>query len=76
MRRRHAKTSPEAHIVPAQRYWAGAEEIILGIVLQSPGLFAPNVRMSHVTVFGSIKRYDHQLRQIRRREARKHDSCI
>ena len=63
---------PEGRIAAADRYWEGAEEIVLRIVLQSPNLFAENARVrqnGQHTV--SYARYQHQLRQIRRREARR-----
>ena len=77
--RRRALGAPEAHVAPNQRYWEGAEEIVLRLVLQSPNLFAANVRMSQrqcTPPWGSDcispEKYQHQLRQIRRREATRH----
>lgn len=71
--KRRRSYAPEAHVRPADRYWEGAEEIVLRIVLQSPTLYAENARVrqnGQHTV--SYAKYQHQLRQIRRREARRH----
>lgn len=78
MRRRHNQlAAPEGaeKIHGGLRYWEGAQEIVLRIVLQSPELYAENARVvqnGHHTL--SQAKYQHQLRQIRRREARKHAS--
>lgn len=70
---RHASHIPERaeRIAPSERTWAGVEEIVLRVVLQSPDLFAPNVRGITYRTMSRVK-YNHQLRQIRRKE-RKHE---
>lgn len=74
MKRRKQLHAPEGaeRIHGADRYWEGAQEIVLRIVLQSPDLFAENarVRQNGHHPLSEVK-YQHQLRQIRRREARR-----
>lgn len=80
-RKRSGLTAPEAHVAPANRYWEGAEELVLRIVLLSPDLYAANVKLTQRQCTPpwagdciSPVKYAHQLRQIRRRKERKHES--
>lgn len=61
------------HIPPSARTWAGAEEVVLSVVAQSPRLFAPNVRMKQLPGISATK-IAHQKRQVARRNKRSHDA--